>query len=133
MIPIDTTAKSSPLSRRDLLAAGAALAVSAHALSFSRPAAAEENDLSGIKALVFDVIGTCTDHRGTIVHEGQAINHNKSLDIDWGKFADDWRGLFPPNFEAVLKGQRPWQSFASLRLEALENLVRQRGNQRFQR
>lgn len=70
---------------------------------------------------------TCTDYWGTIVREGEAINQKKGLDIDWGALASDWHGLYPPSFGAVLSGQRPCQSFASLRLEALDNAVHQRG------
>jgi 2-haloacid dehalogenase len=97
----------------------------------SRPALARGYDASGIKALVFDVYGTCTDYWGTITREGQVLNRSKGLDIDWGVLATDWRGLFPPGFAAVRDGQRPWQSFASLRREALDDVVRQRGIQGF--
>ncbi len=115
------------LSRRSLLAVGATLTLSGFASMFGGSANAREFDASRIKALVFDVYGTCTDYWGTIVHEGQAINLNKGLGIDWARIATDWRGLFPPSFQAVLKGQRPWQSFASLRLEALHNVVQEKG------
>jgi 2-haloacid dehalogenase len=115
------------LSRRDLLAVGTAVAFAGFAPGFTRPAEAQEFKISGIKALVFDVYGTCTDYWGTIVSEGQAINLRKRLSIDWSEIATDWHGLFPPSFEAVLKGQRPWQSFASLRLEALRNVLHERG------
>jgi 2-haloacid dehalogenase len=83
-------------------------------------------NLPGIKALTFDVQGTATDFWGTIVREGQAINRRKGLDIDWGKFADDWRGLYRPGLDAVLKGERPWRSVDSLYREALDRLLRAR-------
>lgn len=115
------------LSRRGLLAVSTTLTLGGFASMFGGSAKAREFDTSKIRALVFDVYGTCTDYWGTIVHEGQAINLNKKLEIDWARIATDWRGLFPPGFQAVLKGQRPWQSFASLRLEALRNVVQERG------
>ena len=68
------------LSRRSLLAAGAAAGT---ALALGLPARAAETDLSDIKALTFDVQGTSTDFWGTIVREGQAINRRKGLDLDW--------------------------------------------------
>ena len=77
---------------------------------FDRSAADIEPTLPGIKALTFDVQGTATDFWGTIVREGQAINRRKGLDIDWGKFADDWRALYRPGLDAVLNGERSWRS-----------------------
>jgi 2-haloacid dehalogenase len=115
------------LSRRDLLAAGTAIAFAAFAPGGASQAEAQALKMSGIKALVFDVYGTCTDYWGTIVSEGKSINLRKGTDIDWGEIATDWHGLFPPGFEAVLKGQRPWQSFASLRLEALRDVFNKKG------
>jgi len=127
----DQTSRSGPgsagWSRRDVLAAGTAVAAGGLAAGFGRPAKAQGRDLSGIKALVFDVYGTCTDYWGTIVREGQVLNRTRGLDIDWAALATDWRGLFPPGFAAVRDGQRPWQSFASLRREALDNIARQHG------
>ena len=93
-------------------------------MTFDRPAA---DSLPGIKALTFDVQGTATDFWGTIVREGQAINRRKGLDIDWGKFADDWRGLYRPGLDAVLKGEQPWRSVDSLYRGALDQLLRARG------
>ena len=127
----DIDPKSARLSRRHLLVVGTAVAASGSALALTQSADANELDLSGIKALVFDVYGTCTDYWGTIVREGQAFNRKKGLDIDWGRLATDWHGLFPPGFAAVLKRERPWQSFASLRLEALGNAVRDQGIKNF--
>ncbi len=96
-------------------------------MTFDRPAADIEPNLLGIKALTFDVQGTTTDFWGTIVHEGQAINRRKGLDIDWGAFADDWRGLYRPGLDAVLKGERAWRSVDSLYREALDQLLGERG------
>ena len=103
----DIDPKSARLSRRHLLVVGSAVAASGSALALTQSADANELDLSGIKALVFDVYGTCTDYWDTIVREGQAINRKKGLDIDWGRLATNWHGLFPPGFAAVLKRERP--------------------------
>ncbi len=90
-------------------------------------AQAQKSDISGIKALTFDVYGSTTDYRGTIVREGKLINLQKKIDIDWGKFADDWHDLYQPNFDAVLHGQHPWTSCTSIRRAALDQLVKRRG------
>ncbi len=127
MISLNTDLNPVQLSRRDLLRVGAALTVSGPALTFGNPADANERKLSEIKALVFDVYGTCADYWGSFVREGQAINRKKGLDIDWDKLAADWHGLYPSSFAAMYKGQRPWESFAKLRREALDNLMHERG------
>jgi 2-haloacid dehalogenase len=118
---------STSISRRNLMVVGAAAAFSGFASVLSRPASAQGNNTSAVKALVFDVIGTCTDHWGSIVHQGQLINRNKGLDIDWGALATAWHGLFPPGFADILNDRRPWQSLSSLRREALDNVMRERG------
>jgi 2-haloacid dehalogenase len=40
-----------------------------------------------LKALVFDVFGTCTDWRGSIIRAGQAVRPR----ADWSPIADQWR------------------------------------------
>jgi len=94
--------------RRDLLTTGAGAALGGLFSAFSGSAMAQGYDASRIKALAFDVYGTCTDYWSAIVRAGQAINREKGLDTDWGAVPDDWKGLYPPSFAAVLKGQRPW-------------------------
>jgi 2-haloacid dehalogenase len=123
----DAYSKVLPLSRRNLMTLSAAVAFSGFASAISRPAKAQGYDASAIKALVFDVIGTCTDHWGTNVHEGQVINRKKSLNIDWGAIATAWHGLYPPGFAEILSGRRPWQSLSSLRREALDKAMHERG------
>jgi 2-haloacid dehalogenase len=127
MTLVDADLNPAHLSRRDLLRVGAALTLTDPALALSNPADANERDLSEIKALVFDVYGTCADYWGTFVRQGQAINRKKGLDIDWDKLSVEWHGLYPPSFAAMYKGQRPWESFATLRSESLDKLIRDRG------
>jgi 2-haloacid dehalogenase len=124
MTPAATNPSSMMLSRREMLAVGTATIA---ALGLKTTADAGERDLSGIKALTFDVYGSCTDYWGTIVREGRAINRRKGLDLDWAKFADDWRSLYLPDFAAIIKGERLWQSVASIRGNALYKLVHERG------
>ncbi|NIF47399.1 haloacid dehalogenase type II [Enterobacter sp. Ap-1006] len=97
--------------------------------SFTQRAQAltQEHNTSTIKALVFDVIGTCTDHWGTIVHEGQIINRTKGINLDWGAIANSWHGLYPSGFAEIYNEKRPWQSLSSLRREALDNIMRGHG------
>ena len=51
------------------------------------------NDLSGIRALVFDVIGTTTDWHSP-VQQALEVVAAKKPDLppqDWSKFAHEWR------------------------------------------
>ncbi|WP_244123322.1 haloacid dehalogenase type II [Burkholderia gladioli] len=122
------------LSRRGLLVAGvaAALTPSASVLAQSMPAAdmpvtSAPAGRNGIKALVFDVYGTCTDYWSSIVEEGRALSKARGLEIDWPAIATEWSGLMLGGFKAIFDGQRPWQSLAALRLDALESTLRRRG------
>ena len=44
-----------------------------------------------IRALVFDVFGTCTDWRGSIIREIDAVARAKGLTVDSSTMADEWR------------------------------------------
>src|SRR5436309_1187391 len=44
-----------------------------------------------IRALVFDVFGTCTDWRGSIIREIDAAARAKGLAVDSSAMADEWR------------------------------------------
>jgi 2-haloacid dehalogenase len=45
-----------------------------------------------IRALVFDVFGTCVDWRGSVIRSCRIVAHARGLtDIDWPSLADEWR------------------------------------------
>src|ERR1700682_4904449 len=44
-----------------------------------------------IQALVFDVFGTCTDWRGSVIRECEAVGRAKGVTADWSAMADEWR------------------------------------------
>jgi 2-haloacid dehalogenase len=115
---------SSSMSRRSVLAGVATAALATSATGLTRPAAAA--DLSGIKALAFDIYGTSVDYWGTIVTQGQALGHRKNLAVDWPLLASDWPA-YPPSFTAIYQGKRPWESFVALRRESLDELARKHG------
>jgi len=60
-----------------------------------------------IKALTFDVFGTVTDWRSTIIREGRQLAVRKTLDTDWAKFADAWRAGYGPAMQRVRAGDLP--------------------------
>ncbi|MGH1370413.1 MAG: haloacid dehalogenase type II [Cellvibrionaceae bacterium] len=44
-----------------------------------------------IKALCFDVFGTVTDWRGSVIQEAIEITGQLGVDVPWGEFVDKWR------------------------------------------
>lgn len=82
---------------------------------------------SSLKALVFDVQGTATDFRGTLVDEAQRISRARAGDFDWGVFVDEWRALYRPALDDVLSGASSWRSVDSIYREALDKLLEKKG------
>jgi len=114
--------------RREFLAVpvavGGLMALSSAEAASSDPAPVRSNSL-GVKALVFDVFGTVVDWRGSIVREGAQWGKDKGLDIDWGKFADEWRAGYAPSMDKVRKGEMPWTKLDVLHRMILEDLLQQ--------
>jgi 2-haloacid dehalogenase len=54
-----------------------------------------------MRALLFDVFGTCVDWRTSIQRLGERFGLPEG-------FADDWRGQYQPQLETVRSGRRPW-------------------------
>ncbi len=80
-----------------------------------------------LHALVFDVFGTVVDYRGTIIHEGEQLNREKGLQVDWAAFADTWRGQYRPNMQRVMQQELPWTNLDGLHRMALDELLQQFG------
>ena len=76
-----------------------------------------------IKALTFDVFCTVVDWRSSIIREGEAFGRARGLTIDWGRFADAWRGLYQPAMDEVRSGRRPWTKLDDLHRESLVRLL----------
>lgn len=79
--------------------------------------------IEGVRALLFDVFGTCVDWRGTVIREGNALNRAKGLAVDWAAFADEWRGQYAPNMQRVMRGELPWTRLDGLHCMALDELL----------
>jgi 2-haloacid dehalogenase len=79
-----------------------------------------------LKALIFDVQGTATDFRGTLIDEAIRLGRGREGHFDWGSFVDDWRGLYRPALDEVLAGTRPWTSVDLIYREALDQLLTQK-------
>jgi 2-haloacid dehalogenase len=75
------------------------------------------------RALVFDVFGTVVDWRGGIIREGRALGRRKKLNVDWEKFADEWRAGYRPAMDRVRQGHLPWMNIDALHRMILEELL----------
>jgi 2-haloacid dehalogenase len=76
--------------------------------------------MATIKALLFDVFGTVVDWRGSIIDEGKA----SGIDIDWARFADEWRAGYMPSMAKVRSGEIPWTNLDHLHRMLLEDLLK---------
>jgi 2-haloacid dehalogenase len=69
-----------------------------------------------VRALLFDVFGTCVDWRTSIARAGAAFG------LDEG-FADAWRGQYQPQLETVRNGSRPWVNLDVLHRIGLDEVL----------
>ncbi len=83
--------------------------------------------LEAIRAIAFDVQGTCVDFYQPILGMGAAVNKAKGLDIDWAALASEWRDLYRAALDQVIAGQRPWLRVDRIYREALDRLLELRG------
>lgn len=106
------------LTRRHVLMG--ATAVAAAGASAARAAFAPEGpaaaltqvtpgaSVAGVKALVFDVFGTCVDWRNGVARDAERILKPLGHTIDWLAFASAWRALYQPTMEDVRSGRQPY-------------------------
>ncbi len=85
--------------------------------------AAETSVADSVKALTFDVFGTVVDWHGSIIREGQLLAAKKGYDVDWAKFAEDWRSGYGPAMNKVRSGELPWTKIDDLHRMILDDLV----------
>jgi len=109
------------ISRRRMLQMTLIAAPGVMLLPTSAPAKDELTDQ--VQALTFDVFGTVVDWRGSIIREGQLLSARKGFDLDWGEFADRWRGGYGPAMNRVRTGELPWTKIDALHRMILDELV----------
>lgn len=76
-----------------------------------------------IKAITFDVQGTCVDFVQPLLHTGERINQAKRLEIDWATLSLEWRGLYRTMLDEVISGQRPWIRVDRIYRQTLDTLL----------
>ena len=82
-----------------------------------------QSDLSQVKALTFDVFGTVVDWRGSIIRDCTKFGAERGIDVDWGTFADTWRGAYRPSMDRVRRGELPWTNLDTLHRMVLDELL----------
>ena len=81
----------------------------------------------GLKAIAFDVQGTCADFYQPVLRAGAAINRSKGLAIDWARLSAEWRELYRATLDQIIEGKRPWMRVDHIYREALDTLLDRRG------
>ena len=89
---------------------------------------AQENDLTQVKALIFDVFGTVVNWRDSIIREVSqvAAAHGKP-DGDWRRFADEWRTWYGKSTRELSTGDGPWRLVDEIHREKLDVLLAEYG------
>lgn len=82
-----------------------------------------------VRALMFDVFGTCVDWRTCVAAEARALGRRRGVedDVDWEAFADAWRARYQPQMETVRSGARPWVTLDVLHRKALDEVAAEFG------
>ncbi|MFJ4375830.1 haloacid dehalogenase type II [Pseudomonas japonica] len=83
--------------------------------------------MSTLQALIFDVQGTVCDFRSSVAEAARKVAGDRSADIDWGRFVDDWRRKYRPALDAILSGSRPWSPVDRIYRHALDEVIEAHG------
>jgi len=124
----ETEEKKVNMPRREFVALGGT-SIAAVALGASDPLSATdkvqtiEQQEREIVALTFDVFGTVVDWRTSVIREGEMLSQEKGFDVDWGEFADRWRGGYGPSMNRVRTGELPWTKIDVLHRMVLDELI----------
>ncbi len=83
--------------------------------------------LDDVKALTFDVFGTVTDWRSSVIAECVALGRSKGFETDWPGFADEWRfDGYIAGMRRVRDGELPWMTVDELHRRKLDELLAER-------
>ena len=86
------------------------------------------SDISAVKALVFDVFGTCVDWRTSLIDDFTKWSAKRGVNADWTALVDGWRAVYMASMDEVRKHpERGYQILDTLHRASLEKLVAQLG------
>lgn len=80
-------------------------------------------EIADIKALTFDVFGTCVDFRGSIAREVRQLARAKGFRVNAAEFADAWRAGYRPAMDRVTRGELPWTRIDVLHRMILDEIL----------
>ena len=82
------------------------------------------SDVSGVKALVFDVFGTVVDWRTSLINDFTQWSKTSGIKADWTALVDGWRAVYSASMDEVRKHpERGYQMLDTLHRQSLEKLV----------
>ncbi len=80
--------------------------------------------VESIRALVFDVFGTCVDWRGSVIRELSTVGLARGVTLDWSAFADEWRREgYIRGIARIRAGETPYVGSDVLFRRKLDELV----------
>ena len=88
-------------------------------------------DFRNVRALTFDVFGTVVDWRSGVALEGRRLGALHGIEADWEQVADAWRALYVPYMNRVRSGELPWTNFDRLHRMSLDQVLADKGIDRF--
>src|SRR2546427_834124 len=88
-------------------------------------------DFRNVRALTFDVFGTVVDWRSGVALEGRRLGALHGIEADWEQVADAWRALYVPYMKRVRSGELPWTNFDRLHRMSLDQVLADKGIDRF--
>ena len=87
--------------------------------------------MNDVRALTFDVFGTCVDWRSGVAAEARRLGALHGVHADWVRLADAWRALYAPSMDRVRRGELPWTNFDRLHRLSLDHVLRDVGAEGF--
>jgi 2-haloacid dehalogenase len=91
----------------------------------------QDPDLTGVRALTFDVFGTTVDWLSGVAAEARRLGGLNGVDADWERLAKAWRALYAPSMDRVRLGELPWTNFDRLHRMSLDQVLREVGAEAF--
>jgi 2-haloacid dehalogenase len=77
----------------------------------------------GIKAIVFDTVGTLLDTYGTITRRGAQFTAARGINVDWVQLLDQWRAEWRRQLDQVIAATVPWVSSDVIYRRALDMVL----------
>ncbi|HEV7862803.1 MAG TPA: haloacid dehalogenase type II [Acidimicrobiia bacterium] len=77
--------------------------------------------------LAFDIFGTTVDWRTGVADQVAAAAADRGVDVDAGRFTDEWRDRYLPSMARVRTGEREWVYLDTLHRESLDELLELHG------